>query len=150
MQTSQGPRKCLEVIVPREGKEPLTARFGGIPLRINREVKINDQPIIRAKFGRNELLKRLLKDTCEICESNENIEVHHIRKIADLHCKGRKEKPDWVKLMASRRRKTLVVCRSCHRKIHTGQPLKVKQATGEPYDAKVSRTVRRGDDGKGA
>lgn len=149
--TPYGPRKCLEVVVAREGEKPLIARFGGIPLRTNKEAVISDQPIIRARFGRNELLKRLLRDTCEICESKDNIEVHHVRKLADLHRKGRKARPDWAKLMASRRRKTLVVCRSCHRKIHNGQPLNnvVERVTGEPYDAKVSRTVRRGDDGKG-
>jgi len=124
--TEYGPRRCLERIVQRDGKKPLIAHFGGIPLVVQSKAVISDQPIIRAKFGRNELLKRLLKDTCEICESKEHIEVHHIRKINDLKLRGRKERPAWVKLMATRKRKTLVLCRRCHRKLHAGQLSEVK------------------------
>jgi hypothetical protein len=46
------------------------------------------------------------------------IEVHHIRALKDLNPKGRKQPPEWVVRMASRRRKTLVVCRACHEGIH--------------------------------
>ena len=70
--------------------------------------------------GRTELLKRLLADTCELCGSTENIEVHHIRKLSDLDTKGKAEKPIWIQIMATRKRKTLVVCRNCHNKIHNG------------------------------
>jgi hypothetical protein len=49
------------------------------------------------------------------------IAVHHIRKLADLDRYGRKEKPAWIKLMAKRRRKTIVVCRKCHTDIHAGR-----------------------------
>jgi predicted HNH restriction endonuclease len=68
----------------------------------------------------NELVKRLLADICELCGSKTNIEVHHMRKLADLKEKGRKEKPRWVQKMAQRRRKTLVVCATCHDNIHRG------------------------------
>ncbi|WP_420795785.1 hypothetical protein [Ktedonobacter racemifer] len=34
---------------------------------------------------------------------------------------GRRKKPEWMKQMAARRRKTLVVCRSCHEAIHGGR-----------------------------
>jgi PHP family Zn ribbon phosphoesterase len=69
---------------------------------------------------RNELIKRLLAEKCELCGSKMNVEVHHIRKLADLKEKGRKEKPRWVKKMAQRRRKTLIVCANCHENIHRG------------------------------
>ncbi|WP_371865569.1 HNH endonuclease [Dictyobacter alpinus] len=55
------------------------------------------------------------------CLSLENVKVHHIRKLADLNKDG-KERPRWVKIMAARRRKTLVVCHFCHQAIHAGQP----------------------------
>ena len=74
--------------------------------------------------ARTELVQRLLADTCELCGSRADIEVHHIRALKDLKRYGRPEKPAWVKTMAARRRKTLVVCRSCHKDIHQGQPLK--------------------------
>lgn len=56
---------------------------------------------------RSELVKRLLADTCEMCGSKEDVEVHHIRKLADLNTEGRPEKPAWVKRMAAPRRKCL-------------------------------------------
>jgi predicted HNH restriction endonuclease len=60
---------------------------------------------------------------CEVCGSTERLEVHHIRKLADLNKQGRNEKPPWVQIMAKRRRKTLVTCTSCHDAIHAGRPV---------------------------
>jgi hypothetical protein len=117
--------RCLEIQVPREGKKPLVARFGGIPLKRQPMATLADHIPLYERTERNELVKRLLADTCEMCGSRENIEVHHIRKLADLEKEG-KERPRWVKIMAARRRKTLVVCRLCHQAIHTGQPVRRK------------------------
>ena len=111
--------KCLKVVVEREGKKPLTAQWGGISLTHQKHAVINDTPY-KVYGGRTELIKRLLADKCELCGSTEDIEVHHIRKLADLNVKGRKEKPVWVQIMAARRRKTLVVCHNCHVQIHNG------------------------------
>ncbi|HEY6409123.1 MAG TPA: hypothetical protein VIY29_16810, partial [Ktedonobacteraceae bacterium] len=36
-------------------------------------------------------LQRVFADTCELCGSSERVEVHHIRKLADLEKPGRKE-----------------------------------------------------------
>ncbi|MEU2030737.1 hypothetical protein [Nocardia amamiensis] len=52
------------------------------------------------------------------------MEVHHIRKLADLSKPGRREKPSWIRLMAMRRRKTLVNYRACHEDIHAGRATK--------------------------
>jgi group II intron reverse transcriptase/maturase len=117
-----GWRKCLEVMVERAGKQPLIARFGGIPLKRELRTTINDQPLLRKPPGRSELLKRLLADECEICGTTGNIEVHHVRALKDLKTKGRKEKPRWMQIMASRMRKTLMVCRKCHEEIQYGRP----------------------------
>ncbi|WP_268963621.1 group II intron reverse transcriptase/maturase [Reticulibacter mediterranei] len=123
-ETPYGVMICLEKVVEREnGKKPLIARFGGIPLRRQEKAILTDlDPAFYQRRGhdRNELIKRLLADTCELCGSKKNIEVHHIRKMADLNVKGRREKPLWVKRMAERRRKTLVVCAECHERIHRG------------------------------
>ena len=116
--TPNGRCKVIQTIVHRAGnKQPLEAHFGGIELRWKEYVKLNDQP--KAVYsGRSDLLQRLLADECELCGSKEKCEVHHIRKLADLNKEGRKEKPLWVKRMAARQRKTLVVCQECHRGIH--------------------------------
>ncbi len=112
---------CLEIQIPREKKKPLVARFGGIPLQRQPQAILVDQNPIYERSERNELVKRLLADKCEMCGSREQVQVHHIRKLADLE-KGGRERPRWVKIMAARRRKTLVVCHLCHQAIHAGQP----------------------------
>ena len=122
VKTPQGPRRCFAVKVEREGKKPLVARFGGLPLKRQPRAEIEDQPkTIGLKSGTVELVQRMLADTCELCGSTQNIQVHHIRKLADLNARGQKAKPHWMQVMAARRRKTLVVCRSCHTAIHAGR-----------------------------
>jgi hypothetical protein len=117
--------KCLEIQVQREGKKALVARFGGIPLKGQPMATLIDQRPNVARPERNELIKRLLAEKCELCGSRENVEVHHIRKLADLE-KGGRERPRWVKIMAARRRKTLVVCHLCHQALHAGRPARRK------------------------
>ena len=59
----------------------------------------------------------------------------HIRRLRDLENGSRAEQPDWAKLMASRRRKTLIVCQKCHEEIHRERPSRRKlttQITGKP------------------
>lgn len=118
--------KGLQVTIQREGKKPLVAKWGGIPLKRKIQAVINDHPPM-FWASRTELEKRLLADTCELCGSHNHVEVHHIRALKDLEQKGRREKPLWAKVMSARRRKTLVVCWSCHRNIHTGQTVSKPQ-----------------------
>jgi group II intron reverse transcriptase/maturase len=123
--TPAGPRKCLQQVIERDrGRKPLVARFGGIPLRRVRTAALTDQRPVMASAKRNELIHRLLAGRCELCEGTEGLEVHHVRKLADLNKPGRREKPPWMELMAKRRRKTLVICRRCHEDIHTGRATK--------------------------
>jgi group II intron reverse transcriptase/maturase len=123
--TTTGPDgtiyKCLQVRVERAGKRPLVAQFGGLPLRRQPWASLDDAPALpRGTGGRTDLLQRLLADTCELCAATQHVEVHHIRKLADLKRHGRRAAPTWVTRMAERRRKTLVVCRACHLEIHRG------------------------------
>jgi hypothetical protein len=108
--------------VERElGKAPLVAHFGGIPLRHNKWAAINDTPTKPIWSGRSEVVDRLLAQQCELCGATGNVEVHHIRKLADLKCYGQTHPPQWVQTMAARRRKTLVVCQDCHNAIQYGR-----------------------------
>ena len=109
------------VVERGEGKRPRVARFGGIPLKRTRQAVLVDRTPTRNRTERNELIQRLLADECEMCGSTENINVHHIRALRDLNVKGQREKPKWVQVMAARKRKTLVVCRTCHMNIHHGR-----------------------------
>jgi hypothetical protein len=100
-ETPYGRLSCLEIVVERaNGKKPLLAQLGGIPLRRQAKAILTDlDPASSQKRGRdrNELIKRLLAEKCELCGSQMNVEVHHICKLADLKEKGWKEKPRWVK-----------------------------------------------------
>ena len=120
--TDNGPCKVLMVKVDEPGKKPLVTYWGGISLaRDNTASLTNTQsPILN---GRTELVQRLLAETCELCGSTVKVQVHHIRAMKDLRKKGRAERSTWVQMMAQRRRKTLVVCASCHADIHAGRPL---------------------------
>jgi hypothetical protein len=115
----------LRVVVPREGKKPLVATWGGIPLRWDIQANLQDQPELRWN-RRAQLEKRLLAQVCEQCAATfltDLIEVHHIRALKDLTKYEGRQKPLWVKIMAARRRKTLVLCRTCHQDLHAGRPL---------------------------
>ena len=121
VQTEHGERSCLQVVEQRgEGKHPLVARFGGIPLKRKRQAVLVDRKPQRYRVDRTELIQRLLAEECELCGSTVDIQVHHVRALRDLNVKGRGEKPLWVQVMAARRRKTLVVCRPCHLEAHGG------------------------------
>jgi len=124
LQTEHGPRQGLQVTIERgDDRPPLVAQWGGISLaRRTTAVSLNDDPPSIWNSRRSEVVKRLLADTCELCGSQEQVEVHHIRHLKDLRRTGRAERPAWVKQMAARRRKTLIVCRSCHEDIHAGRP----------------------------
>jgi len=124
-ETPYGERKCIEVVVARADKPSLVARFGGISLRRNLKAVIEDREVraLKQRGGRTDLIQRLLADRCEICGTEGNVEVHHIRALKDLKQKGRKEKPVWMQIMAARRRKTLVVCLECHTNITAGRPV---------------------------
>ncbi|HEX2912227.1 MAG TPA: group II intron reverse transcriptase/maturase [Chloroflexia bacterium] len=127
-QTLEGKTvKCLEVRVQREQEQrpALIARFGGISLKRQTDVILDETPYVY-KNRRTEILKRLLANECELCGATQNIEVHHIRKLSNLKEKGVRDKPQWVKEMVAKRRKTLMVCRKCHDNIHAGKPTRIK------------------------
>jgi group II intron reverse transcriptase/maturase len=146
--TDEGSRKVLRHLVAREKKRPLIAQWGNVSLKWNKQVIIREP--IPFQWGRVQLINRLMADTCELCGSQENVEVHHINHMKTLRKKGQGAPPPWVIWMASRLRKTLVVCHACHQDIHRGRSTVVPfpKDTGEPDDGKLSSPVRRGADGK--
>jgi hypothetical protein len=60
-----------------------------------------------------------------------------------LKSPGEKEKPEWMKQMAARRHKTLIVCRRCHENLRNRKTNRAfsEIGTGEPYELKSSSTV---------
>jgi hypothetical protein len=118
IQTPDGPRVCMQAILDRgEGRRPLVATFGGIPLKRQRSAVIHDHAPVRGPSRRKELIHRLLAGQCEICGQQDKVRVHQIRKLADLDKPGQPQ-AEWAQIMAMRRRKTLVVCEACYATIH--------------------------------
>jgi len=122
----EGPIKVLRVIVERPGKEPLVAIFGGSHKRIPEGLGTSDFDFDQAWYSpgnkRTEVVQRMLAGKCELCDAeNVSVEVHHIRKLADINRPGRRPKATWEEIMVARNRKTLVVCKSCHNDITYGQ-----------------------------
>lgn len=118
LETPNGKRKAFQVRIHRDGKPALVATFGGITLA--REQKaIRDVEHRWWWNARTEILERLAAEACEVCGRPGKCEVHHIRKLAPLL--QRTNLSGWQKLMAMKRRKTLVLCRACHDKLHAGK-----------------------------
>ncbi|WP_199834870.1 reverse transcriptase/maturase family protein [Streptomyces sp. NRRL WC-3618] len=120
IRTPQGPRRCFEARIEREGRKPLTARFGGIPLTRKRTAVLDDLPSTlftpRSRPRGSQLIDRLQRGQCELCESRTEVQVHQVRSLAELSSAG--EQPTWARLMLKKRRRTLVVCPPCHGSIH--------------------------------
>jgi group II intron reverse transcriptase/maturase len=113
--TPHGLRTCFEARFDREGRPPLVARFAGIPLKRQKMAVLTDREPIRS-YPNKELISRLLANRCELCQRTDTVQVHHVRKLADLDMTG--NSPEWVTFMANKRRKSLVVCDECHEQIH--------------------------------
>lgn len=112
----------LQVNIPREDKPPLTATWGGIPLIWNIKATLEDDPP-KLYGGRTELVQRLLADFCELCGSEKDVEIHHVRAMRKLHEYPGRQKPEWVKRMIAMKRKTIAVCKRCHEAIEHGLPI---------------------------
>jgi hypothetical protein len=119
IETPHGLRTCFEAVRRRENNpRPLVARFGGIPLARRKTAVIVDRAPGRNPLARREIITRLLRNRCELCHVSGLVQVHHVAKLADLAHPG-PGLPAWTRLMAAKRRKTLVVCTPCHELIHT-------------------------------
>jgi group II intron reverse transcriptase/maturase len=115
--TPRGLRTCYEARVERDGKQPLVARFGGIPLTRNKDAVLDDRTPRKITYPRKELTVRLLTGRCELCRDTGKVQVHQVRNMASLGT-SETDRPAWATLMAKKRRKTLVVCTTCHEVIH--------------------------------
>jgi hypothetical protein len=119
--TDHGPRRCFEARRRREGREDLVARFGGIPLRQDRQAVVRDPAPVPAAAPGKELRSRLRRQRCELCETGPTVAVHQVTGLKELGKPGPGQ-PAWASLMARIRRKTLIVCAPCHDWIHANPP----------------------------
>ena len=117
IETRDGPRACFEARRHREGKKDLVARFGGISLRQDQRAVIHDPAPAPAPYPRKELITRLRRRECELCETGTTVAVHQVASLKELGKPGPGQ-PAWAALMAKMRRKTLIVCAACHEHVH--------------------------------
>lgn len=78
----------------------------------------NDSITLNTTIHKNAITSfedRLKARVCELCGTTESqyYEIHHVNKLKNL-----KGKEKWEIVMIAKRRKTIVLCRDCHNKIH--------------------------------
>jgi Type II intron maturase len=129
--TGDGPRTCFEARLQRKGKKDLIARFGGIVLKRDKRAVITDPAPVPVHPPRKELIDRLRKRRCELCDHGATVIVHHVAKLTQLGKAGPGQ-PAWAALMARKRRKTLIVCRPCHDYIHANPVANAAQSLESP------------------
>ncbi len=86
--TPSGPRTGFQASVERNGRK-YTATFGGIPLKRQKKAVLVDRQPAPVLTRRKELISRLLAGRCEWCERRGGVQVHQVRKLADLTRPGR-------------------------------------------------------------
>lgn len=79
--------------------------------------RVDIEPFSGFSLASTDLLARLNAQVCSACGATDSpCEVHHVRKLAEMRAS-----PLGTMLPASRLRKQIVLCRSCHRLIHSGK-----------------------------
>ena len=111
------------MMVQENGVSPMKRRWEAkdvtsqITLTVKAKVSATDyisNAAVVYGYAVNTLENRLKAKVCELCGTTESdhYEVHHINKLKNLKGKER-----WEIAMIAKHRKTLVVCRDCHRSI---------------------------------
>ena len=82
------------------------------PIPLGTEADTIHKP--KGVLKRPKLADRLNSNKCEWCgKHTQELEVHQVRTLKEID-----EKDDWSRFMKKINRKTLVVCKDCHSKIH--------------------------------
>ena len=119
--TPHGPRTCFEASIERDRQASHWSHgSAGSHSNGRRTAVLTDRRPPDRSTRTRQLITRLLKGRCELCKRTDNIEVHHVRKLADLDRTGQPH-PHGPRSWPTIRRKTLVVCGDCHDLIH-GHP----------------------------
>ena len=118
-----GTRKIIGVKYRTKNEEKTLTYFNESLKRAHKPPRTEVSDTISSK-GR-EIVNRLNACTCELCgyksDSYKDFVVHHVRKLKEVLEKYKSPgyvPPLWVLVMEGIRRKTLVVCKHCHKEIH--------------------------------
>lgn len=107
--------RCYQASYRRGDGSEGTARFGPIKLTWQRRRPV-DKPPWRPSLPDKEVVRRLRRGACEVCERRTPVSVHQIKHLTDLNRWD--PKLTWVKAMKRLRRLTLFVCGDCHDYVH--------------------------------
>ncbi len=110
-----------DIVVPyrtQSGIKEITFYNKGFRKQNYADKYVADYPTTMGKYAyQKNVISRFKSCYCELCgKADKNIEIHQIRKMSDLT-----GKEEWEQVMITKRRKTLIVCRACHEKIHNGK-----------------------------
>lgn len=85
--------------------------------KVEKNKKVDEIPdTVKYRSGTS-LIDRLKANICEHCGCTEGeMEIHHVKRLKDLQGKDY-----WTQFVISRRRKTVVLCEVCHKKLHAGK-----------------------------
>lgn len=121
-----GTRKVIGVKYKTKKAEKTLIYFNeSIKKKDSPLTKVNDT-ITTVKENKCQLIDRLNANKCEMCGKEgtyTDFEVHHIRKLKDIKKKYAKRGsriPNWILRMCRMNRKTLVLCKKCHKDLHNG------------------------------
>ena len=81
----------------------------------SKDNKIDILPKFIMHTSTTSLMDRLKAEKCELCGAKGHLEMHHVRKLKNLQ-----NKEPWERHMIARKRKTIALCGTCHKKIHCG------------------------------
>ena len=148
--TSHGPRTCLQVSIRRdESRKPLVVTFGGIPLQRQKTAVLRDRDPVPATSAAKSWSTGSWRDGATLRTSGQGARAPN-SQLADLEKLGQPDQPEWMAVMARRRRKALVAAQpATPTSTKATKPRQTRTVTGEPGDRKRSRRVRQGGAGKG-
>ncbi|KNY26936.1 hypothetical protein [Pseudobacteroides cellulosolvens] len=120
---SENQQRISEGQPDRTKKEEKTLTYFNDSLKRVHKPQKNLKDSITSKW--HEILDRLNACNCELCghtsNSYKDFVVHHVRKLKQVLEKYKVPgfvPPLWVQVMEGINRKTLVVCKQCHKLIH--------------------------------
>jgi len=93
-----------------------------------------DTTALRHRRTKTVFEERLAAKICELCGNteSEHYDIHHVHKVKDL-----KGKDFWEQVMIAKRRKTIVLCEECHKKVHS----KRVSTNGVTMESRIRREV---------
>ena len=96
-------------------KEEYFYKGGFKRLKPSKDNRIDILPKFIMHTSTTSLMDRLKAEKCELCGAKGRLEMHHVRKLKNLQ-----NKEPWERHMIARKRKTIALCGTCHKKIHYG------------------------------